>query len=44
MTVTEGLAIVLLSCTVGIVGGMLCIDIWELIVTIHLAMKARKEK
>lgn len=44
MTVTEGLAIVLLSCIVTIVGELLLIDIWELIVTIHMARKARKEK
>ena len=41
---TEGLAIVLLSCTAVIVGELLLIDIWELIVVIHTARKARKEE
>lgn len=34
----------LLSCTATIVGELLLIDIWELIVAIHMARKARKEK
>lgn len=44
MTVTEGIAIVLLSCTAVIVGELLLIDVWELIVAIHLARKTRKEE
>lgn len=44
MTLTEGLAIVLLSCTAVIVGELLLIDIWDLIVAIHMARKARKER
>lgn len=44
MTVTEGIAIVLLSCTAVIVGELLLIDIWELIAVIHMARKARKEE
>ena len=44
MTVTEGIAIVLLSCTAVIVGELLLIDVWELIVNIHLARKVSKEE
>ena len=44
MTVAEGIAIVLLSCTAVIVGELLLIDVWELIVAIHMARKARKEE
>ena len=41
---TEGIAIVLLSCISTILLELLLIDIWELIAVIHMARKARKEE